>query len=310
MTQMMTQMDVIGVNKNTTSSSDLYLISDVGENGEYQLDGLSEKEKGIFNFLIEKGIGKYFPVGDFKPLSKEEIQKYNSENRNLETAVFMQLNYLKMELSKKLRAVKRQMENLQLIQKIVGLYEEYNSLRGIIFQANENLCYPMIRMFCSNPNSIDYNDYVSRANESLLDSIGGYNPCRGIKFSTYACRAILRGCSKQKRILLKRQEFSLDDFSYGGIPDVKALESSKSAEEIEHIRNMLRKNPKELDLSETELKVIQFRYGLDKNFQERKPLTLKGTGEILGLSKERIRQIQERLLLGLRKHVEESEVYN
>jgi RNA polymerase primary sigma factor len=49
-------------------------------------------------------------------------------------------------------------------------------------------------------------------------------------------------------------------------------------------------------LSEREMKIIQLRFGLDGE----EPLTLEETGRMLGITRERVRQIQEKATLKLR----------
>ena len=52
-----------------------------------------------------------------------------------------------------------------------------------------------------------------------------------------------------------------------------------------------------LDLSERERKIIQLRFGLGGEA----PMTLEETGRLLGITRERVRQIQERALQKLRQ---------
>jgi RNA polymerase primary sigma factor len=49
-------------------------------------------------------------------------------------------------------------------------------------------------------------------------------------------------------------------------------------------------------LSEREMKIIQLRFGLDGEV----PLTLEETGRLLGITRERVRQIQEKATFKLR----------
>jgi RNA polymerase primary sigma factor len=49
-------------------------------------------------------------------------------------------------------------------------------------------------------------------------------------------------------------------------------------------------------LSEREMRIIQLRYGLAGE----KPLTLEETGKVMGITRERVRQIQEKATFKLR----------
>jgi RNA polymerase primary sigma factor len=71
------------------------------------------------------------------------------------------------------------------------------------------------------------------------------------------------------------------------------MNNSEEAEPIENVHNynvQKKLNDILLTLSEREKKIIQLRYGLIGNA----PLTLKETGQIMGITRERVRQIQLR----------------
>jgi RNA polymerase primary sigma factor len=59
-------------------------------------------------------------------------------------------------------------------------------------------------------------------------------------------------------------------------------------------------------LSEREMKIIQLRYGLAGE----DPLTLEETGKLLGITRERVRQIQEKATYKLRNLRELNEIKN
>jgi RNA polymerase primary sigma factor len=59
-------------------------------------------------------------------------------------------------------------------------------------------------------------------------------------------------------------------------------------------------------LSRREMKIIQLRFGLDGE----DPLTLEETGKILGITRERVRQIQEKASIKLRNSAEFQELRN
>jgi RNA polymerase primary sigma factor len=59
-------------------------------------------------------------------------------------------------------------------------------------------------------------------------------------------------------------------------------------------------------LSDREMKIIQLRYGLTGAG----PLTLEETGKLLGITRERVRQIQEKATYKLRNLRELNEIKN
>ena len=61
----------------------------------------------------------------------------------------------------------------------------------------------------------------------------------------------------------------------------------------------------EADLSDVEQTVIHHRFGLDAK-KDTPPLTLEQVGQIIGVTKERVRQIQNKALEKIRLALEES----
>ena len=61
-----------------------------------------------------------------------------------------------------------------------------------------------------------------------------------------------------------------------------------------------------MSLSSREMAIVQLRYGLDGH----KPMTLEETGRTLGLTRERVRQIQETALKKLKTKEELLEFVN
>ena len=60
------------------------------------------------------------------------------------------------------------------------------------------------------------------------------------------------------------------------------------------------------DLNEVEQKVIRARFALDTvDADEARPMTLEQVGQIIGVTKERVRQIQNKALEKLRQTLEE-----
>ncbi|MEL6796687.1 MAG: sigma factor-like helix-turn-helix DNA-binding protein, partial [Planctomycetota bacterium] len=57
------------------------------------------------------------------------------------------------------------------------------------------------------------------------------------------------------------------------------------------------------DLTEVERTVIEHRFGLEAGENE-KPMTLEQVGQIIGVTKERVRQIQNKAMEKIRKELE------
>jgi RNA polymerase sigma factor (sigma-70 family) len=131
----------------------------------------------------------------------------------------------------------------------------------------------------------------------LLYAIGKFNPQRGFRFSTYATHAIRRRLARYVRQTQTRREVLIDwqsnrladqrRWSYGYQWQVE-----KSLAQVE---SLLR------TLSPRERYVIRARFGWGREFE---PRTLQQIADEFGLSRERVRQIEQRALDKLRQQAE------
>ena len=139
---------------------------------------------------------------------------------------------------------------------------------------------------------------------ALLRATEKFDCAMGFKFSTYACRAIFKGFSraaKQCYTYHSRFPAQLDSALEKDDKEKRKHEEVK-ADLADEFQMILRNNL--ADLSDIEKSVVQLRFSIGKNPPET-PLTLKKIGERLGLTKERIRQIQNKALEKLKVVAEE-----
>jgi RNA polymerase sigma factor (sigma-70 family) len=136
---------------------------------------------------------------------------------------------------------------------------------------------------------IPYEEALQAGRVGLWHAIQGYDPARGTTFSTYAWVAIWR------QVHRRGQELSRDTGVW--VPEMPASwVVPDPAEEVEReltmgvLYDLVGQLPKRLG------QVIVGRYGLG----ERPPCTLRELGEELGLSGERVRQLQQEALAWLR----------
>ena len=136
---------------------------------------------------------------------------------------------------------------------------------------------------------IPYEEALQAGRIGLWHAIRGYDPARGTAFSTYAWVAIWR------HIYRRGQELSRD--SDVEVPEIPApwavLDPVEEVEKhltISALHDLVGQLPKHLR------RVIVSRYGLG----EQPPCTLKELGKELGLSGERVRQLQQDALAWLR----------
>lgn len=214
-----------------------------------------------------------------------------------ERVLFLQYNFARFRLETIRSEVVDGKPRDAQVRGIFEWYERVRQLREQIAESNLALVLAMAKRFKSS--NIEFGDLISEGNMALLRSIDKFDIERGFKFSTYACRAILKSFS---RIGMKntkyRQRFpaqfdptleASDEPGYRRRED----ELERAAEAIHVVVNNA------ADLSDIEQEVIHHRFGIDAGAQGRR-LTLAQVGALIGLTKERVRQIQNRALEKLR----------
>ena len=131
-----------------------------------------------------------------------------------------------------------------------------------------------------------------------------FDYARGNKFSTYASWAIMKNYART--IPGEHRQRDRYRTSYDEMFNVtEDNRSNQYAQESAHATRVAQINRILKLLDDREQKIIRSRFGLDHKHE---PQTLKEVGAEMGVTKERIRQIEARALNKLRKAVEEQKL--
>jgi RNA polymerase sigma factor (sigma-70 family) len=214
-----------------------------------------------------------------------------------ERILFLQYNFARYRLETIRSEVSDDKPRDAQVRSIFEWHGRVRQLREQIAESNLALVLAMAKRLRSS--NLEFGDLVSEGNMALLRSIDKFDIERGFKFSTYACRAILKSFSRLGMKHTKyRQRFptefdpmleSSDDPGHRRRED----ELERAAEAVHVVVNNT------ASLSDIEQEVIHHRFGIDAGAQGRR-LTLAQVGALIGLTKERVRQIQNRALEKLR----------
>ncbi len=169
--------------------------------------------------------------------------------------------------------------------------------------AETNLALVLAMAKRTRMSEVDFADLVSEGNMALLRAVDKFDAGRGYKFSTYACRAILKAFSRQGMKLSKyRQRFPTDfDPKLERSNFLETKRSTFEKDAAEEVKRIVLENRAEL--TDVERTVIEHRFGLESGTDE-KPMTLEQVGQIIGVTKERVRQIQNKAMEKIRLSLE------
>ena len=147
-------------------------------------------------------------------------------------------------------------------------------------------------------------ELVSDGNVSLLRAIEKFDYARGNKFSTYASWAIMKNYARTiPGEYRQRDRFRTShDELFDATQEKRAnptLEEALQKDRLTKIQRVLKR------LDDRERQIIVGRFGLDHS---QEPRTLKQVGAELGVTKERIRQIEARALSKLRIAAQEEKI--
>jgi RNA polymerase primary sigma factor len=165
-------------------------------------------------------------------------------------------------------------------------------IREYIVEHNLGLVYSMIGRF--NNRHTDDDDVLSEAMFALARAVDRFNPWRGFRFSTYACNVIARSLMRRgKQSSRYRRLFPVQhDVEFerpGRLPD------TRTELFVERLNRVLDDNLG--DLTDIESRILTKRFLND----DESNLTFREIGNTVGLSKERVRQIQNIALNKLRE---------
>ncbi len=171
---------------------------------------------------------------------------------------------------------------------------QYYSFRDRVVLGNRKLIYRAVRRWM--PSAAWADDMVGDCQVVLLQAVAAYNPWLGVRFSTYAFTCLMRALSRlSQRHAADRLSRSLPlEALPDGEPRDPAAETPFAR--AQRIDEYLRDG--HALLSPREKEVLLRRFSLD---ERTKSETLEQVGRELGLSKERVRQVQASALGKLRQ---------
>lgn len=220
-------------------------------------------------------------------------------NREQEYHLFRRFNFLKYKASQLRDELNPARAKSTAMAEIENLYEQAVHIKNQIVQSNLRLVVSIAKRHVNATD--DFFTLVSDGNMSLIRAVEKFDYSRGNKFSTYASWAIMKNFARTIPHEFKHRDrfrTSLDELftsQEDGRGDQLGEESAQRLRS-EQVNKILSR------LDDREQKIIISRFGLD---YRQEPQTLKEVGAEMGVTKERVRQIEARALNKLRQAVQE-----
>lgn len=281
------------------------LIEAMTANLDYVENPLFQKASAERELLTEGMVIAPASTSWYHPLVDEELVSHSAPSSSLLTTaqekhVFLRYNYARMRAQAVVKKFKTH-PSKGCAREIVLWYGRVKDTREIITQANLALVLAMAKR--TRMNEVDFGELVSEGNMALLRAVEKFDIGRGFKFSTYACRAILKAFS---RIAMKtsryRQAFPTEfdpAMEKSNYQETKRADIEQDA--VEELQRIIGEN--RAQLSDVEKTVIQARFAINRG-QDAPAMTLEEVGRVIGVTKERVRQIQNKALEKLRTTIE------
>ena len=223
-----------------------------------------------------------------------------------EKTLFLQFNYCRYRVSQLRQQIGDNPIKPKPGRQLLHWYRQADRYRDQIAQTNLALVLAMAKR--TRMSDVDFADLVSEGNMALLRAVDKFDVARGFKFSTYACRAILKAFSRMGTTHSKYRQLFPTDFDpkleKSDFMHHKRLQHEEDC--VDEVRSIVHEN--KAGLTEIEQSVLEHRFGLGdrhKKTQERRPLTLEQVGRVIGVTKERVRQIQNKALDKIRQMLED-----
>ena len=263
------------------------------------------RQRGIEKKLFAEEIPALPMVAWYQPTRDEPGSGPAGAPQLMSTAeeqlMFRRFNYSKRKLKLLRKKILADGLTNDLAKCMIDWHSRSEHLREYLVRTNLALVLAMAKR--TRLGDVDFSEIVSEGNMALLRAVEKFNVDRGFKFSTYACRAILKGFSRTAQKHSRHRSRFPVEFE----PDLEKSDwSDRKRDMVEEdlvgeLKTIVERNL--ADLTDVEQTVIRQRFNWQQ--EQNSPLTLEEVGSIIGVTKERVRQIQNKALAKIRKLMED-----
>ncbi len=223
-------------------------------------------------------------------------------NKEQEQHLFRKMNFLKHKASLLRARLDPTRARNQDLKQIEDLQAQALTVKDHLINCNMRLVVAIAKRHAAQTDN--FFELLSDGNMSLIRAVEKFDYSRGNKFSTYASWAIMKNFARsipEEKRHRERYVTGHEDL-FEAAPDNRTDEQEcvQSVEQTKHRVNRLLEY-----LDPRERQIIRMRAGLD-NYSE--GMTLEQIGQQLGITKERVRQLNVRIMAKLRNIAREQKI--
>ncbi|MCP4379766.1 MAG: sigma-70 family RNA polymerase sigma factor [bacterium] len=210
-----------------------------------------------------------------------------------ERELFRRYNYLKYKADKLRSEIDIDHVRTQQLKEIETFLVRANVVKDRIIRSNLRLVVSIAKKHIGGAQTLF--ELISDGNVSLMRAVEKFDYSRGFRFSTYASWAIMRNYARS----VPKERYQLDHFATGHDEVLNIAASLRTYDPNELNMSELRESIGVIlaQLSSVERLIVTDHFGLDADVP---PKTLESLGRELGISKERVRQIEIQAIRKLR----------
>ena len=252
-------------------------------------------------FYKERTIKKA-PEGVVSPYIAE-LYQYPLLTPEGEKFLFEKYNYLKFRVASLCKTATEE-SNISLLRDIDELIQKADDVRNCILQSNLRILVNVIKRMLGPAIHEKFDEALSVGNDALRRAVEGFDVWRGNRFSTYATWAVQRTIPGWRQKEAKKEGRQIPfpegyDMTDHRAPDINVEQREEDFSEM--VSALLVKIPARYKRHRN---VLCLRYGLNGN----DPNTLQEVADIMGVTKENIRQMQLCIEKRIRKGLKASEM--
>jgi RNA polymerase sigma factor (sigma-70 family) len=213
-----------------------------------------------------------------------------------ERSLFLAFNYHKYRFVTARRKLEPDFARARDLAEMEGHLRRATELKNQIVQANLRLVVSVARKHLRT--GLSLMELVSDGNITLMRAVESFDVHKGNRFSTYATLALMKGFARSVPQMMAARATGAPDDLLAEIPDRRLSAATERLLEREEARELLGR------LDDRERSVLLAHFGLNDGRLDDgpapAPATYEQVGRRLGMSKERVRQIEQNALAKLR----------